>query len=216
MSAFAEIISISRRADATVLVAAELRYGDECEPAEFVILDELFSSLDVCAGETDGEILCMLERYAEVTSAYMSACASFAYAPSSLRALYIKLVGKGFSREASADAVNIVRARGFVDEEAIAHRRAELMLKKLWGRGRILRKLRDEGFPDDAVLGVASKLEDVDFADKCASLIRKKYSCLPNDRRERDRMCASLSRFGYSSAEIKKAMRDESAPYEDE
>ncbi len=208
MSAFAEIKSVSRRADPALLVTVELRCGDECERAEFVILEELFLELDVSVGETDGEMISELERYSEVTAAYMSACSSFAYVQSSLRALYLKLIGKGFPKEISAEAINVIRSRGFVDEDSIAQRRAELMLKKLWGRGRIIRKLREEGFPDTVIEGVVASLDDVDFAENCASLIRKRYVCMPSDRHEREKLFASLSRLGYSSSDIKRAMRE--------
>ncbi len=206
MSVSAEIRSLTRRGDASVIISVELSNGQEHESVEFILLDELFLSLDVGVGEIDPEKLSMLDIYSEATAAFFSACSSFAYVPSSLRALYQKLIGKGFSRDASSMAIDIVRDRGFVDEMSIAHRRAELMLKKLWGRQRILRKLREEGFPDHALEYVSSFLEDVDFAERCECVIEKKFDGVPEDRQERDRMYASLSRLGYSLADIKRAI----------
>ncbi len=198
--------STARRADATFCISVEVTNGQERELNEFIILDELFGELDVEQGGDVSDKLCELDRCADVTAAFMSACASFAYTQSSLRGLYRKLVQKGFSRESSADAIEIVRCRGFVDEEGIALRRVELMLSKLWGRGRIIQKLREEGFPDTALAEASAMLENVDFCENCAKVIEKKYASLPTERREREKMYASLLRFGYSSAEIKAAV----------
>ena len=207
MSGSARIRSLTRRGDATVLLSVEVSRADEHEAVEFILLDELFLSLDLKVGEIDEEMLYTLDRYSEVTAAYLSACMSFAYVQSSLGALYTKLVGKGFSKETSAEAIEIIRERGFVDEDAVAMRRAEIMVKKLWGRTRILRKLREEGFPDSAIEGVSEELYDVDFAEMCARVIEKKFSGVPEDRKEREKMFASLSRFGYSAGDIRSAVR---------
>jgi SOS response regulatory protein OraA/RecX len=125
---------------------------------------------------------------------------------SSLKALYRKLIVKGFSKEAGREAIEIVRLRGFVDEEDIALRRAELMVGKLWGRTRILKKLFEEGFPGKVIEHVSESLEDIDFAENCARAIEKKYSFIPKERQERDKMYAALIRLGYSSSDIKRAM----------
>ncbi len=207
MSGSADIRSVIRRSDATVLLRVELSNGEDRETVEFVLLDELFLQLDIKEGITDSETLSLLDMYAQVTAAYMSACASFAYVPSSLRALYLKLVRKGFSKEPSAHAIEMIRSHGFVDEDRIAHRRAELMLKKYWGRSKILLKLREEGFPDSVISDVSDMLCEVDFAENCARVIEKKFFVIPEDRKEKDRMYSSLKRLGYSAADIKNALR---------
>ena len=207
MLACAEITSIVRRGASTWLLSVEVSGGDKHESVEFLLLDELFLSLDVEVGEIDGDVLCEIDRCSEVTTAFMSACESFAYVPSSIRALYRKIVSKGYSRESSAEAIEIIRRRGFVDENAIALRRAELMVAKLWGRSRILHKLREEGFPDSALQRALVFLEDVDFVQNCARVIEKKFHCLPDDRCEREKIYASLSRLGYSLTDIKGAVK---------
>lgn len=195
-----------RRADTTVCVSVEVSNESGCECVEFVILDELLDDIGLQMGAIDEDALYELDRAADVTAAYMSACASFAYTQGSLKSLYRKLIQKGFSKESSSMAIDIVESRGFVDEDEIAARRAEIMLSKLWGRSRILKKLREEGFSDVVIRGAFESIENTDFAENCAKVIEKKYSQVPMERRERDKMYASLARMGYSSSEIKKAL----------
>ncbi len=202
----AYIKSLSRRADTTVCVSIEVSNGSESEQAELLILDELAARLELEIGNIGDEELYELDRLADITAAYMSACSSLAYTQSSLKALYRKLIMKGFSKESSAEAVEIIRLHGFCDEQDIALRRSELMISKLWGRSRIIQKLREEGFPDNVISFVAESLEDVDFCENCLRVIEKKYGTVPDERREREKMYASLMRLGYSSGDIREAV----------
>ena len=206
MDKSAIVKGISLRGDSTYLVSVAVSNGEESERVEFVLLDELFESLNIEVGDEVGEELTTLDRYSGVTAAYSSACLSLAFVQSSLKALYRKLITKGFSKEVSREAIEIVESRGFVDEESIAIRRAELMVEKLWGRSRILKKLYEEGFPASVIEEVACELESVDFAENCRRVISKKYHTVPEDRKERDKMYASLLRLGYSSADIRRAI----------
>ncbi len=206
MSGSAVIKSIKGRADSSFCISIEVGNESGCECIEYIILEELLDGLDVRLGDIEYDVLDTLEKHADITAAYMSACSSFAYTQSSLKALYRKLVIKGFSKDVSAEAIEIVRAHGFVDENDIAVRRAEIMLSKLWGRSRILQKLRDEGFSGKVISHADTFLEGVDFVGNCVRLIQKKYSIPICDRRERDKMYASLLRMGYSSYEIKEAI----------
>jgi regulatory protein len=206
MGGSASVKSIIRRTDTTFCVSVEVSNESGCECVEFVILEDLFdgSALDMGAiGENE---LYELDRTADVTAAYMSACASFAYTQGSLRSLYRKLIQKGFSKESSSMAIDIVESRGFVNEDDVAARRAEIMLSKLWGRSRILQKLREEGFSDVVIRGAIESIENTDFAENCAKVIEKRYPRIPEERYEREKMYASLVRMGYSSSDIKKAL----------
>ena len=150
--------------------------------------------------------MCDLEFWSRVTDAYYSALRSFAFTPSSDKALRAKLVNKGFERGVADQAIELVRDRGYVDERDIALRRAELMVGKLWGQTRILAKLREEGFGDDVAESVCDYLESVDMVELCARLIDKKYGGVPSDKAKRDKLCSALYRYGYSPSEIKLAV----------
>jgi len=141
-----------------------------------------------------------------VTDAYASACRSFAFAPASFNMLKSKLIKKGFERNDADQAIEHPKSREYVDEEDIALRRAELFVGKLWGQTRIMAKLREEGFTDSVMDAVCDYLESVDMVELCSNLIDKKYGGVPCDKRERDKLCGTLYRYGYSPSEIKLAI----------
>lgn len=207
------------RRDSGIMITAICPYADKCfevrinvsgsgerEKCEFVLLEELTDRLALSCGYIDSSLMPEIEYCADVTKAYFSACSSFAFAPSSLRGLERKLIQKGFASDVAREAVGFISSRGVVDEAEVALRRFELMVKKLWGRSRIISKLREEGFSSEALSSLEDYFQNVDFAENCASLIKKKFGCVPNERHERDKMLASLTRYGYTATEIRKAI----------
>lgn len=202
-----EIISLWRNSDGDVSVKILVENPSGRETVEFILLERIYAEMCLEKGEIDGDVLEDIESGAELSRAYRSACASFAYAPSSLRALKRKLYSKGFSRDACDGAIAMLESDGFVREDEIAARKAQICAGKLWGRSKILSKLREDGFSDVAIEEANAALEEYDFDANCCTVIRKKYGSIPDDRREIERMYACLSRQGYSSAEIHKAVR---------
>ena len=201
-----KITALAPSSDHSVSVRVLIVGNGGRDEKEFVILSEHCEELGLEIGEMDGSLMPEIEYFSLVTKAYFSACASFAYTPSSLNALERKLVLKGFERDVARDAVDAVSSRGFVDENDIALRRAQLMADKLWGRSRIIAKLKNEGFGREAIAYGCDQLDDIDFVESCAALIRKKYREIPSEPYGRNKMLASLSRMGYSASEIKKAI----------
>lgn len=206
MNGYVLIKSITHRGDGTCLVKAETGNESGSEELEFIIICEIFDELGLATGAASCEVLPLLERGSKLTAAYFSACSSFAFSQSSLKAIYRKLVAKGFSKEIAQDAIELVRDREFVDEDEIAVRRAEIMIAKLWGKTRIISKLREEGFPDYSIEEAFEYLSGVDFVSNCILVIEKKYGEIPEERIKREKMYAALSRMGYSSSEIKAAV----------
>ena len=177
------------------------------EEREFVVMNTHAEQLALCIGAIDEELLPELEYFAEVARAYGSACSSFAFTPSSYSALYKKLLVKGFPKDVSADAIDCMRDSGFLKEDEIALRRAQIFVGKRWGRNRIFAKLREEGFADDSLSLTREYLDNVDFAEICAEHIRKKYANIPTDDHSKRLMYAALARMGFSSSDIREALK---------
>lgn len=209
MNGFARIKKKLYRDDGRVLVTLSVGAGDECEEHEFLILEELFANVceEIGSDSLDAEDVARLDQLSEVTAAFSSACASLAFGASSAKALFRKLCAKGFSRASCEYAVEICLGKGYIDEVATALRRAEIMADKPWGRTRIIAKLFEEGYSEGAMNAVRDYLEEIDFADGCMRAIEKKYRVIPTERREREKMYAALMRLGFSSADIKEALR---------
>ncbi len=203
----AHINEIYRKPDGNVRVSVRLGNASGYEDLEFILLGMLFDDMELCVGETDEASLDALDHAAELTAAYVSACASLACSQGSLKGLCKKLIMKGFSRDISLEAAQLAASLGLLDEEAVAKRRAEIMLSRLWGKSRIIHKLCEEGFSEDTVKEAARLLEDIDFGKLCARLIAKKYPAVPSERREREKMYASLMRMGYSMSDIREALK---------
>ncbi len=201
------ITSISASGGEKVTVRVVISNPSGREEAEFTVMNNHAKELGLAVGMIDEELLPELEYFADVARAYISACSSFAFTPSSYASLKIKLVQKGFSRDVCDDAIECLRLRGFVKEDEIAMRRAQILVEKRWGRQRVLLKLREEGFSDEALESALEFLDSVDFTLVCAELIQKKYGDIPSDKSEFDRMYASLARMGYSGSEIRAAVR---------
>ena len=207
MNGYATVKDITLRDDGNFLVAIEVGNGYGSESLEFVLMPEILDEIDIRIGEIDGECLCTLETGDAITRAYVSACNSISYSLCSHKALRRKLISKKHSPDAAARAVELVRKRGYINENELALRRAELMVEKLWGRTRICSKLMSEEFDDEAMSMVRDYLEEIDFGERCAEVIAKKYPVIPSERRERDKMYAALLRLGFSSTDIREAIR---------
>ena len=103
----------------------------------------------------------------------------------------------------------MLSALGYLNENSDAIRETEICLSKLWGKKRIIAQLYAKGFSDDAVRSAADFLEDIDFIENCALLIKRNYMRQLNsalgDKNAMMKLVATLSRMGYSFSEIKEA-----------
>ena len=200
------ITAITPSGSERVTVRVTVANPSGSESVEFLLLKSHSERLELAVGSIEEELLPELEYYAEVSRAHSSACSSYAFSPSPLKSLYKKLVQKGVQRDVAADAVEVLKDSGAINENEMAVRRAQLLSEKPWGRSRILMKLREDGFDDGAISYAMNGLDEVDFASNCADLIRKKFGGVPKDRQELDKMYASLSRLGFSSSDIRAAI----------
>lgn len=200
------ITAITPSGSERVTVRVTVANASGGESVEFSILKVHSERLELAVGIIEDETLPELEYCSEVARAYSSACSSFAFSPSPLKAIWKKLVQKGVGRDVADEAIEILRDSGAINEGDMAIRRAQQLCEKLWGRNRILAKLREDGFEDGAISEAMVSLDEIDFASNCADLIRKRFGEIPRERRELDKMYASLSRMGFSSSDIRAAM----------
>ena len=206
-TACSRITAIAPSGSERVTVRVTVANPSGSENVEFLLLKVHSERLELAVGAVDEETLPELEYYSQVSHAYSSACSSFAFSPSPLKAIWKKLTQKGIERDVATDAIEVLKDSGAIDECEMATRRAQLLSEKPWGRSRILAKLREDGFEEGAISQAMVSLDEVDFASNCVSLIRKKFGEIPRERQELDKMYASLSRLGFSSSDIRAAMQ---------
>ena len=202
------VISVSAGADGGIVVSFELQEGEKRSVDRFLISLGAYTELSICVGRSSCEIYEAVAERAKLYGAYKHGSYLLGFSSCSNRMLYRKLVMKGFEPEISRMAVNKLEADGLLDEKASAFREAEKCVAKLWGETRIRAHLVEKGYREDAVEEAILLLIDaeVDFDENCFELLQKKYAPLPKDKKERQKIVASMMRYGYTLSQIKYAM----------
>ena len=143
----------------------------------------------------------------DIEKAKQKAFLILGYGAYSARATKGKLIQKGFSEEAAESAVAHLVEKGYIDEERDAVRICESLIRKKYGRKRILSALSAKGYGDEATAAAEEFLDTVDFVELCRDAIKIKLGSFPKDREEMQKAIAKLVALGYNIGEIKSAVR---------
>ena len=202
------VTSVSAGGIGEIIVSFDIREGEKRSVSRFLISDDAYTKLSLTVGMSDMLTYEAVEREAYIYGAYKRAIYLLGFSASSRRALYKKLVSKGFDPEYSRIALDRLSDNGLLCEADSAIREAEKCASKLWGEERIRAALFEKGYSDESISTAFFALEDsgVDFDENCLSLIKKKYSSLPTDKKELQKIISSLMRYGYSLSQIKRAI----------
>ena len=202
------VTSVSAGGIGEIIVSFDVREGEKRSISRFLISDDAYTKLSLTVGMSDMLTYEAVEREAYIYGAYKRAIYLLGFSASSRRALYKKLVSKGFDPEYSRIALDRLSDNGLLCEADSAIREAEKCASKLWGEERIRAALFEKGYSDESISTAFFALEDsgVDFDENCLSLIKKKYSSLPTDKKELQKIISSLMRYGYSLSQIKRAI----------
>ena len=192
-----------------IRIAFELRSdgGEHVQRESFVISSRKYLVMGIEKGENTVDVYEAVAREAEVWSAVKRGVALLNYGACSEKALRMKLVAKGFDKDIAAEAVAEISSTGVMNEDGDALREAQKCFDKLWGRRRITSELFSKGYSAEAVAFAVSALEEagVDYAENCRRLMLKRRARATDDLRERQKIFAAMSRYGYSAGEIKEA-----------
>lgn len=159
--------------------------------ARCLLTPEQFDELE-CAGE----FCAALNKGAELLS----------YGANSRRALELKLRRYGYDVELCSRVGEELCRRGLIREASDASSIVRVCLRSGYGRSRIIAKLRQKGYGDEAVRKALDGVDESVYTENCAALIKKKFGYIPSDADGRRKMAASLARYGYSFSQIKAAM----------
>ena len=202
------IISLTQRGDDCVAVTFLLSHGEHEDFETFLVSRARFSQLKLSVGEASTDIYDEVSYYGKLYEACKQAMSFLAYGDCSRRKLIAKLRGKGIEPEIAEEAVSELESKGYINDIVNAAREAERCARKLWGKRRITAALYEKGYEEEASRRAIFALEDagVDFTENCAELICKRYDDLPADPKEKAKLFASMTRYGYSSSEINSAI----------
>ena len=129
------------------------------------------------------------------------------YGAYSASAVKGKLRMKGFSEETAEAAVEYLIEKKYIDEIRDSIRLCESLVKKKYGKRRILSAISAKGYGEEALFAAEEFLETVDFVELCREAIKIKLRQIPEDRSEMQKAIAKLVALGYNVSEIKSAFR---------
>ena len=208
---FVKSIIIPERGSVAVTVADENSGGAE----HFFVSRGLWQKLSEELGlseldPVDNDTYDRIALSAEMTSALKEGSRIIGNADRSESEVARRLKQKGFSPEATEYAVTVLKKHGYLDEDEICVRIAELQLRsKHYGRRRILTYLLSHGYKSEAAEAAVDSIPDEDYADALQYNIKKKFPNISGlDRAEQQKAIASLMRLGFSAGEIFDAIKE--------
>lgn len=193
----------ARNGGEEILVTVRLSDGEHEELRRFALTTAQYAELKPQKGEITEAQFDALEEAAEIGSAIRKGSGILAFGANSKRTLVQKLRRRGFDEEHATAAAEYLAEHKCLDESSDARREAELCLKKLWGRRRILEHLCARGYGRRALADVAELLDGVDFGEQCRRLTEKRFPGKPDTPKERQKRFAALTRYGYTPDEIR-------------
>lgn len=203
------VLSVSARGEDEIAVTFEICEGELSQRESFLLSARAFADLRISVGECDRECFDRVSESAELYRAIKKGLSLLSFGRCSRKALVRKLILKGFSKEKAIDATEELSRQGYIDEYADAQREAERSVDKLWGESRIRVHLYEKGYSEEAITAALYSIEDsgVDFSELCAERLRRTVDSVPTEPKERQRLIASLVRYGFSSSQIRDAFR---------
>lgn len=204
------VLSISARGDDEVAVTLEIKEGELSQRETFLVSPRILADLRIKVGECDRESFDRVAEASEIYRAVKKGLSLLSFGRCSKRTLVRKLALKGFSKERAVEAVEELSRLGYIDEYSDAQREAERCVEKLWGEARIRHQLYEKGYTDDAVNAALYALEDngVDFFELCAERLGRTVDSIPADPKDRQKLVATLIRYGFSNSQIREAVRN--------
>ena len=189
-------------------VAVEMTQGEHSEKRFFKVLSSDFNSMRLSKGEISPELFDELERAEKRGEAYLRALNIVSFGANTAKGLIIKLRRRGIDEEAAREAVNMLLEKGYLNEEKDLNREIERCIRKKWGRNRIVAHLHSKGYEDEVISEADDAFSEVDFPVLCLELLCDKCDEIPKDPKEKQKLIASLARYGYSMSEIKYAFSE--------
>ncbi|MBQ3792513.1 MAG: RecX family transcriptional regulator [Clostridia bacterium] len=170
---------------------------------------ELWKEMNYRAGDTITEKDYLAIREQESLSRCISrAMKILSSSDHSVNQLKKKLQEYDFSEETVEKALSYVVEKGYVNENQQAMRLTENYIRhKFWGKKRIIAELLMRGYGKESVIYALSRVSEKAYMRSLHALLDRKYSLIESED-DKNRLFASLFRFGYSLSEIERAVAD--------
>ena len=170
------------------------------------ITAETFRRFELKKGEITRVQFEALKGEAEKSAALSKGLRILAYGANSPKQLKDKLCRAGISRTRADEVAEELAEKGYLNESDDAIRMAESMLGRGWGLKKIISALRTKGYSPEACEEARESLSEVDFAEACLTVAKKRFKNLSCDRAEVQKAIAKLVNLGYNVGEAKYAV----------
>ncbi len=157
--------------------------------------------------EIDDEELAELKGSVNSRRAYNKAIDLISRREHSRKELITKLSQRGYT-DVAQEVADKLQESGYLDDERFANMYAqELKLRRNFGKRRISQELYMKGIDRDIIYEVLENLEESPQEEIMDILSRKYPHCL-EDEKNKTRAFNALIRLGYSSYDIRSALRE--------
>ena len=204
-----EIISVSAMSEGAEMLLSLVISNDEGkrERKKILLFTEQYLELGLRRGSIiDEDAFEKLEEMSRLCLAMRKGRDLLSYSASSRVRLAQRLRGKGIDKESAVAAAERLGEMGLINEEHDVERLVSSCIKKLWGKKKIYRELCAKGYEKEIVSRELSTIGDDVWVENCIALFRKKHKTFTKDPAVQKKIIASLVRYGYSFAEIKRAI----------
>ena len=184
-------------------VDIEIEHEGNSERSFFKILSSQYSRMKLAKGEISQIDYENIEAASEVCTAYLRAMNILSFGSNTASTLILKLRRRGVGNDAAREAVEMLRIQGYINEDEDLKREIERCIRKLWGNRRIMAHLHQKGYDDEVLSAAEDELSEIDFGELCLERLENKCDEIPADVKERQKLIASLARYGYTMGEIK-------------
>ena len=198
----------------TLSMTAAADDGTEHEERKNLLLFRYFCQAQNASLPATGAFLSQEECDAllladEASRAAVKAVGILAYGDQTAKRLSDKLRAKGFSREACDLALRYVLDKRYIrEDEQLEHFMHVLCETKHYGLRRIRQEVYARGFSEQTIrLWFSSTAESLDFDAALEKRLEKVPEETFSDPDKVQRLTASLLRYGFSTDEIRRALR---------
>lgn len=191
-------------------ISAEIVCNDDGEKTILLFKPSIWKEEGVKKGECfDDEVLARLRYAADFSRAIARAEGMLASSDYSRQRLISRLLHHDLPRDICEKTADYMISHGFINEEDQTKRITRFFcIRKHWGKKRIAAELMGRGYDRKVILASLATVSDEEYFNSLMSYVEKKYPEPADDRNEKERRIAALSRLGYSIGEINRAFEE--------
>lgn len=158
-----------------------------------------------CFGE---DKLSELRHAADFSRAIARAEGMLASSDYSRARLISRLLHHQLPRDICEECADYMVEHGYINEKQQAKRITRFFcIRKHWGKKRIAAELMGRGYDRKVIFASLDTVSESEYYNSLLTYVEKKYPVPCENREEKQKRIASLSRLGFSFGEIERALR---------